>query len=104
MKGSRPKNVYRAHLSSDFSGGMHFHAVQHRNRLIRSRMRLKSFRGTATSAIWKWVYLLWFTTFVPILTSFTSRLRSDQWLTDLGSPLCLHDFVGQNFQYCGQES
>lgn len=60
------KYVRRTHLSIEFSGGMHFHAVQHRNLLIRNRIRLKSSMLMATSATWK-------RTCPPLLTTF-SRL------------------------------
>jgi hypothetical protein len=45
-----------------------------RSRPIRSRIRVNSCRGTATSASWKTMYLECVTTFSPILTSF-SRAR-----------------------------
>ena len=54
-----------------------------RSRSMRFRIAANSFRGTATSAIWKMTYLEWATTFAPILISFSRSVVSVQLLIGL---------------------
>jgi hypothetical protein len=51
------------------------------NRPIRSRISAKSALDTATSAIWNTTYRECLTTLVPILTSFSRKVVSDQCFT-----------------------
>ena len=52
-----------------------------RRRLIRSRITRNNRFGTATSAIWKTIYLEWTTTLAPILISFSRSVVRDQCFT-----------------------
>ena len=52
-----------------------------RNRSIRLSMVWNIFLGMATSAIWEVIYLAWWTTFAPILMSFSRKELSIQCFT-----------------------
>ena len=66
----------------------HPEAHASRSRPIRSRIAANSWRGTATSANWKMMYLACATTLAPILTSFSRSVVSVQPWIGFGSTSC----------------